>query len=74
MKGKKRSGGNLYLSFLELEKAHDSVDRGVLCRVLERVGLTEKFVVNIIKSMYVGTRVLYRLVDLETGCMKRNRG
>ena len=70
---KRRIGGKLYLGFLDIEKAYDRVNRGMLCSVLERVGLSEK-IVNIIKSMYVGTRAIYRLGNLETEWVKSERG
>ena len=34
---RQRDGRKLYLWFLDIEKAHDRVDREVLCKVLEKV-------------------------------------
>ena len=51
-----------YFAFLDIEKAYDRVDRRVLCNVINKCGISEK-IVNIIKSMYVNTRAIYKLGD-----------
>ena len=70
---KKNDGGKLYLGFLDIEKAYDRVNREMLCRVLEKVSLSEK-VVNIVRSMYVDTRAKYKLGNLETDWVMSERG
>lgn len=61
---KKREGGTLYLVFLEMETTYDRVNRKILCRVLEKVGLSDNIVI-IISSIYVGTREKCRLENLD---------
>ena len=70
---KKNEGGKLYLGFLDIEKAYDRVSREMLCKVLEKVGLSEK-IVNIIRSMYEDTKAKYRLGNIETEWVRSERG
>ena len=63
-----------YLGFLDVEKAYDRANRKLLCKVLEKVGLSRKILVNIIRSMYEDTRAVYMLGDLETDWVKSERG
>ena len=70
---KKSDGGKLYLGFLDIEKAYDRVSRDMLCKVLEKVGLSEK-IVNIVKSMYEDTRAKCRLGNVETEWVRSERG
>ena len=51
---KRKDGGKLYLGFLDLEKAHDRVDREMLGKVLGKIGLSA-MITNIVRSMYVDT-------------------
>ena len=69
----KKDNRRIYIAFLDIEKAYDRVDRGMMCRVLEEVGVSVK-VVNVIKSMYVNTRAKYRLEDFESGWVRSRRG
>ena len=70
---KKNDGGKLYLSFLDIEKAYDGVNREMLCRALKKVGLSER-IVNIVRSMYVDTKARYRIGNIETDWVKSERG
>lgn len=38
----RKDGRKKYLAFLDIEKAYDRVDRRMLCKVLEKVGVSEK--------------------------------
>ena len=70
---KNLEGKKLYLGFLDIEKAYDRVNRGMLCKVLEKIGLSNK-VVNVIRSMYENTRAKYRLGSIETDWVLSERG
>ena len=70
---KRSEGRKLYLGFLDIEKAYDRVSREMLCKVLEKVGLSEK-IVNIVRSMYQNTRAKYRLGNIETEWVRSERG
>ena len=70
---KKNDGCKLYLGFLDIEKAYDRVNREMLCRVLEKVGLCEK-IVNIVRSMYVDTKARYKQGNIKTDWVKSERG
>ena len=70
---KKYHEGKLYLRFLDTEKAYHRVNREMLCRVLEKVRLSQK-IVNIIRSIYVDTKARYRLGNIETDWVKSERG
>ena len=61
----KKNNKNLYLCFIDIEKAYDKVNRELLIKVLGKVGLPAK-VVNIIKSLYLDTRATYMLGEFET--------
>ena len=61
----RKSGRKVYIAFLDIEKAYDTVNRRLLCKVLEKVGVSEK-IVRIIQSMYECTRARYSLGDLVT--------
>ena len=70
---KRNDVGKLYLGFLNIKKAYDRINREMLCRVLEKVGLSEK-TVNIVRSMYVDTKARYGLRNIETDWVKSERG
>ena len=62
-----------YFAFLDLEKAYDKIDRGILCKVLIGVGFSDK-IVNIIKDMYTNTKTKFNLGVLETGWVQQKKG
>ena len=70
---KRRERSKLYLCFLDIEKAYDRVNREILWKVLDKVGLSEK-IVKIIRSMYEDTKAIYRLGTLETDWVRSERG
>ena len=47
----KRESKKGYFAFLDIEKAYDRVNREILCKVLNKCGMSQKMV-NIIRSMY----------------------
>ena len=61
---------NLFLqiirTLLDIEKVYDIVNRRMPCKVLERIGMSEK-IVRIISNMYENTRVKFSMGDLDTG-------
>ena len=61
----KKNNKNLYLCFIDIEKACDKVNGELLIKVLGKVGLPAK-VVNMIKSLYLDTRATYMLGEFET--------
>ena len=70
---KRKDGSKVYLGFLDIEKAYDRVNRTMMCKVLEKLGMCEK-IVNIIRSMYVDTRAKYRMGEIETDWVLSERG
>lgn len=68
IESKKRGGGKLQ----DKEKAYDRVNRDILCRVLGKIGLSDKILI-IVRSIYVGSRARYWLGNLETGWVKSKR-
>ena len=68
-----KMGGKTYLAFLDIEKAYDRVNRSLLCRLLSKIGLSDR-IVSIIRSMYDDTRAVYRLGDIETDWVGSRRG
>ena len=68
-----RIGAKMYLAFLDIEKAYDRVNREILCKLLERVCMSKK-VVDIITSLYEGTRAIYRLGEIETEWVSSRKG
>ena len=69
----RKDGRKKYLAFLDIEKAYDRVDRRMLCKVLDEVGVSGK-IVRIIRSMYENTRAVFSMGDLETGWVSSKRG
>ena len=61
----RKENKDLYICYIDIEKAYDKVDREVLFKVLEKVGLPVK-VINIIRSLYRDTKALYSLGEFET--------
>jgi hypothetical protein len=49
-----------YLTFIDIGKAYDRVDRKLLCEILEKTGMSEKYV-RLVKSMHVNTQDKYRM-------------
>ena len=68
-----REGKRAYFGFLDIEKAYDRVDRGILLGLLEKIGIPER-IVSIIGSMYTDTRSKYKLGDMHTDYVELGRG
>ena len=62
-----------YFGFLDIEKAYDRVDRGILLGLLEKIGIPER-IISIIRSMYTDTRSKYKLGDTHTDYVELGRG
>ena len=63
----------LYLVFLDLEKAYDTVNRDKLFRLLRHVGVDRK-IIRVIESLYEGNEVQFTLGDVTTGWVENNIG
>jgi len=73
MANKRENKENLYLAFLDIEKAYDKVNRHLMWKLLETIGLSDK-IINIIKSLYVDTKAKFTLGDIESGWVYSKRG
>ena len=62
-----------YLALVDIEKVYDRVNRRMLCKFLERIGMSEK-VAKTISSMYVNTKAKISMGNLETGWVNSKRG
>ena len=69
----RKDGRKKYLALIDIEKAYDRMIRRMLCKVLKRIGMSEK-IVKIISSMYVSTGAKISMGNLETGWMNSKRG
>ena len=54
----------LYVCFVDLQKAHDSVDRSLLWKVLARYGISAK-VISMVRQFHDGMRACVRLASGE---------
>ena len=62
-----------FITFLDIEKAYDRVDRRILIKFLKHIGIPSKYI-NIIKDLYTGTQSRYILGDIETEWIKGYQG
>src|SRR6185295_15905866 len=56
----RQKGKELYMCFIDLRKAYDSVNRDLLWRVMREYGVSEK-IVRIVNSLYENTRAQVRV-------------
>ena len=63
----------LYCTFLDIEKAYDTVKRELLWEILERVGF-DHHIISIIKSMYRDTTATYQWNGITIENVKSERG
>ena len=70
---KKKLGKELYLVFLDIEKAYDRVDRRKLLRLLAHRGV-DRQVVQAIDKMYESNEVKFTLGEVSTGWLENNTG
>ena len=68
-----RTGRKGYIAFIDIRKAYDRVDRDCLFKVMEQLGIPEKFR-NIIIDMYTNTKMKFILGDIQTEWVHCNRG
>lgn len=66
-------GKKLYLTFLDLERAYDTVNRGKLMTLLKHIGVEER-VIEVLKSMYENNRVQFTLGNISTKWIENNTG
>ena len=69
----KREKKQLYLVFLDIEKAYDKMDRRSLMIVLEKLGVPRK-IKNLLKGMYENTKAKYIFGDIETDWVHLKKG
>ena len=55
----------MYLTFIDIEKAYDTVDRRTLFTLLEYTGVDSR-VVQVIKALYKENNVEFTLGDIST--------
>ena len=67
----RRRKQELYLGFIDIEKAYDGINRKKLLKLLEHIGMNEK-IRNIITEMYTGNRMKFRLGEMETKWIDNN--
>ena len=62
-----------HLAFIDLQKAYDSVDRSILWRKLEHIGINGKFLASL-KSLYAGDFVTAEVNGVTTSPVYLHRG
>ena len=73
LKQGEEEGKEYCFGFVDIRKAYDRVDRDVLWERMEKAGYGGKML-NLIKGMYEDNRGRFRLGELRTRWMRRNRG
>ena len=68
-----KCGEELYLTFLDIEKAYDTVDRRKLMELLAHLGVEEN-IVRVLKNLYTDNMVKFTLGNNTTKWMKNNVG
>ena len=68
---KKKQKQKLYLTFIDIEKAYDTVDRRKLFTLLGHTGVDSR-VVQVIKALYKENNVKFTLGDISTKWIKNN--
>ena len=63
----------LYLAVLDLEKAYDNISRDFLYHMLDTMGCDKK-AINIIKSLYMETKVRFKVNNTYTRWINSNQG
>ena len=69
----KITGKQLYLVFLDIEKAYNTVDRKRLRSLLRHIGMDRK-VVKVIENLYENNEVKFSVGLVSTGCLENNVG
>lgn len=63
----------LYLVFIDIEKAYDTVNRQILIKLLRHIGVDEK-IVEVIENLYNDNKVQFTLGDITTDWLQNNIG
>ena len=53
---------SFYINFIDYQKAFDSVDGDMLWKIMRHYGIPEK-IVNLVRSLYVGTNSRFHMTD-----------
>ena len=69
----KKEGKTLYMAFLDIEKAYDSLNRRTLWTILKKMGLPDKYI-NLLREMYRDTKGRYVFGEIQTDWVKQTRG
>ena len=69
----RREGSGVCIAFLDIEKVYNRVDRDILWGALENIGVCGNLI-DIIKSMYRGTRAKFILGDISTDWVGSSKG
>ena len=69
----RKSGRTLFLSFLDVEKAYDKLNRRTLLIVLEKLGVPSK-IRNLIRGMYLKTKARFIFGDIMTDWVPLKKG
>lgn len=69
----KKLGKELYLVFLDLEKAYDRIDRKKLLTLLTHRGVDRK-IVQVVRKLYEDNKVKSTIGDISTGWLRYNVG
>ena len=69
----KQQGRQLYLVFIDIEKAYDTVNRSKMVKLLEHIGVDAR-IVRSIRSLYESNEVKFTLGNVTTGWMENNIG
>ena len=60
-------------AFVDIEKAYVRIRSSLLCRLLDRIGLSDRMA-SIINSMYENTGAIYKLGDMDIVSKWSKRG
>ena len=69
----KRNRKELYIGFLDIEKAYDSINRNKLFRLLKHIGISEK-ILNVIKALYTDNNMIFKMGNVKTDWINNNTG
>ena len=64
----RKAGASLFMCFIDLQKAYDTVDRTLLWQVLTRIGVPPQMIA-VIQQFHDGMRASYVGILLLVGCL-----
>ena len=73
MERSRKCGDELHLTFPDIKKAYDTVDRENLLQLLKHLGVDEK-IVQVLNELYTNNKVKFILRDITTKWMNNNVG